>query len=169
MEQSTFSLLIGQLKQLLLIYRALFTLADEKKQAIIQNHIELINMITMKETKAMKPVPELESSTRSLLTKLQRELGFRPKLKMTLSEMVQLLTDPQQKLELSQLQADLAQVSDKLKLANEHNQQLIQLSLEYVNFSLDVMCGPPEDEVTYKRPTLSNDVQKRTGIYDRRL
>lgn len=169
MEQSTFSLLIQQLKQLLLIYRALFTFAEEKKQAIIKNHIETINMITMKESKAMKPVPDLESSARTLLTKLQRELGFRPKLKMTLSEMVQLLTDPKQKQELSQVQNDLASVSDKLKQSNAHNQQLIQLSLEYVNFSLDAICGPPEDEVTYQRPTQSNQVQKRTGIYDRRM
>jgi len=169
MEQSTFSLLIQQLKHLLLIYRALFTFADEKKAAIINNDIELINMITMKETKAMKPVPELESGIRSLITKLQRELGFRPKLKMTLPEMVQLLTDPEQKKELAHTQQEIAGIADKLKQANAHNQELIKLSLEYVNFSLDVICGPPEDEVTYKRPTQSYDSQKRTGIYDRRM
>lgn len=169
MEQSTFSLLIQQLKQLLLIYRALFTLADDKKDAIIKNEIETINMITMKESKAMKPVPELESSIRSLMTKLQRELGFRPKLKMTMSELVQLLTDHEQKQELAQLQEELAQISEKLKRANHHNQELIQLSLEYVNFSLDVICGPQEEEVTYQRPAQSNTLQKRTGIYDRKL
>ncbi|MFC6334906.1 flagellar protein FlgN [Paenibacillus septentrionalis] len=168
MEQTTFQQLIQQLKQLLLIYRALFTLADEKKAAIIANDIEAINMITMKESKALKPVPELENGIRALLTKLQRELGFRPKLKMMLSEMVQLIIDPNQKQELSELQSDLAQVADRLKGANEHNQQLIQLSLDYVHFSLDVICGPPEDEVTYKRPSPGNDTQRRTGLYDTR-
>ena len=168
MEVTTFQQLVQQLKQLLLIYRALFTFADEKKNAIIKNDIESINMITMKETKALKPVPELEASSRSLMTKLQRELGFRPKLKMTLSELVQLVIDPKQKQELAELQNDLAHMSEQLKKANEHNQQLIQLSLEYVHFSLDAICGPPEDEVTYKRPSPGTDVQRRTGLYDTR-
>lgn len=168
METTTFQQLVQQLQQLLLIYRALFTFADEKKNAIVQNNVESINMITMKETKALKPVPELEASTRNLMTKLQRELGFRPKLKMTLSEMVQLLIDPKHKQELAELQDDLTHMSERLKQANEHNQQLIQLSLEYVHFSLDAICGPEEDEVTYKRPSPSTDVQRRTGIYDTR-
>jgi len=168
MEATTFQQLVQQLQQLLLIYRALFTFADEKKNAIVQNDVESINMITMKETKALKPVSELEASTRTLMTKLQRELGFRPKLKMTLSEMVQLLVDPKHKQELAELQTDLAHMSERLKQANEHNQQLIQLSLEYVHFSLDAICGPEEDEVTYKRPSPSTDVQRRTGIYDTR-
>ncbi|MCR8660501.1 flagellar protein FlgN [Paenibacillus endoradicis] len=168
MEQSAFQLLISHLRQLLLIYRALFTLADEKKRAIIENNIELINALTMKETKALKPVPELESSIRAQLTKLQRDLGFRPKLKMTLSEMSKMLVIPEEKQELADVQVAIADISTKLSKANELNQQLIQQSLEYVHFSLDVLCGPPDDEVTYKRPTVNPDVQKRTGIYDTR-
>lgn len=169
MEQSAFQLLLTQLRQLLLMYRALFTLADEKKGAIIKNNIEAINAITMKESKALKPMPELEASIRSQLTKLQRDLGFRPKLKMTLSEMVKMLVDPVEKQELAELQAELESITTKLAQANEHNQQLIQLSLEYVHFSLDVICGPPDDEVTYKRPTMQTDVQRRTGMYDKKM
>lgn len=169
MEQSAYQILVSQLKQLLLIYRALFTLADEKKGAIIRNDIEMINTITMKETRALKPMPELESGIRSQMTKLQRDLGFRPKLKMKLSEMVQMLVDPEEKQELAGIQSELESISAKLAQANEHNQQLIQLSLEYVHFSLDVLCGPPDDEVTYKRPTMQSDVQRRTGIYDTKL
>ncbi|URN96090.1 MAG: flagellar protein FlgN [Candidatus Pristimantibacillus lignocellulolyticus] len=168
MEQSAFQLLISQLRQLLLIYRALFTLADEKKRAIIENNIELINALTMKETKALKPVPELEAVIRTQLTKLQRDLGFRPKLKMTLSEMTKMLVIPEEKQELADIQVAIADISTKLSKANQLNQQLIQQSLEYVHFSLDVLCGPPDEEVTYKRPTMNTDVQKRTGIYDTR-
>lgn len=168
MEQSAFQLLISQLRQLLLIYRALFTLADEKKRAIIENNIELINVLTMKETKALKPVPELEAVIRAQLTKLQRDLGFRPKLKMTLSEMTKMLVIPEEKQELADIQVAIADISTKLSKANQLNQQLIQQSLEYVHFSLDVLCGPPDEEVTYKRPTMNTDVQKRTGIYDTR-
>ncbi|HIW31733.1 MAG TPA: flagellar protein FlgN [Candidatus Paenibacillus intestinavium] len=168
MEQSAFQLMMSQLRQLLLIYRALFTLSDEKKRAIISNDIELINALTMKETKALKPVPELEAGIRTQLTKLQRDLGFRPKLKMTLSEMAKMLVVPEEKQELTDIQADLGDISIKLSKAIELNQQLIQQSLEYVHFSLDVLCGPPDDEVTYKRPTVNTDIQRRSGIYDSR-
>ena len=168
MEQSAFQLMMSQLRQLLLIYRALFTLSDEKKRAIINNEIEQINALTMKETKALKPVPELEAGILTQLTRLQRDLGFRPKLKMTLSEMTKMLVVPEEKQELTDIQAALGDISIKLSKANELNQQLIQQSLEYVHFSLDVLCGPPDDEVTYKRPTVNTDIQRRAGIYDSR-
>jgi len=168
MEQTAFQLLISQLRQLLLIYRALFTLADEKKRAIIHNEIDIINALTMKETKALKPLPELETAIRNQLTKLQRDLGFRPKLKMTLSELSKMLIIPEEKQELAELQVAIEDISTKLSKTNELNQQLILQSLEYVHFSLDVLCGPPDDEVTYKRPAVNTDIQKRAGIYDTR-
>lgn len=167
-ERTSFEQLIFHLKQLIFIYRALFTLADHKKQAIIKDDIDEVNKLTMQETKALKPVPELEAGVRQLITQLQRDLGFRPKLKMTVSELITMLVDPEQKQELTVLQNDIIAVSEKLKRANELNQQLIQQSLQYVNFSLDLLVGPEDEEFTYKRPTLQPENQRRTGIYDTR-
>lgn len=166
MEQSIFRELLDRLQQLLAIYQELVLVAQDKKTSIIQNQIEEINIATMKETKLIKPVPELETGIRAHMTKLQRELGFRPKLKMTLSELAQLLTNPDEKQLITNVHRELGSVSGELQRANELNQQLIQQSLQYVHFSLDVLCGPEEEELTYKRPTMNQEPLKRTGIYD---
>jgi len=165
-EQTLFRQLFDQLMNLLAIYKELVLVAGDKKESIIHNRIEEVNIATMKETKLIKPIPELETSIRGNMTKLQRELGFRPKLKMTLTELTQLLTNPAEKQLITHAQQQLEHFSLELKRANELNQQLVQQSLQYVHFSLDVLCGPEEDEMTYKKPTMKQEPVKRTGIYN---
>jgi len=167
MEQSTFQKLMDHLMQMLITYEQLLSLAQEKKVSIIHNRIEEVNSATMKESKLIKPIPELETALRGYMTSIQREFGFRPKLTLTLSELVKLITNPEEKLLLIDTQKKLANVTAELQRVNELNQQLIQQALEYVNFSLDVLCGPEEEEVTYQRPSYQQQQpKKRTGIYD---
>lgn len=166
MEQSTFQKLVDQLMQLLSAYEQLLSIAQEKKVSIIHNKIEEVNVATKKESRLVQPISELESTIRGYMTAIQRELGLRPKLKLTLSDLIKIFTKPDEKLVLLDVKNKLATVAVELQHANELNQQLIQQSLEYVNFSLDVLCGPEEEEVTYQRPTYQQQPKKRTGLYD---
>jgi len=168
-QQSSLQLLLSLLQKIILTYRALLTVADQKKAAIIANLIDEVNKLSIQESKLMKPIPDMEKEVRKLLTSIQRELGFRPKLKMDLSELVTLIIEPEQKQQLTEVSQELTSVSNKLKAANELNYQLIQQSLEYVNFSLDVLVGPEEEEYTYKRPVQQQDTIKRSNLYDKKL
>ena len=167
-QQSSLTLLISVLKKIILTYRALFTIADQKKAAIIANAIDEVNKFSIQETKMLKPLPEMEKEVRQLLTAIQRDLGFRPKMKMSLDELITLLVDPEQKTLLKETSDELVSISNKLKVANELNYQLVQQSIEYVNFSLDVLVGPEEEEYTYKRPMQQQEQSKRSGIYDKK-
>lgn len=168
-QQSSFQMLISLLSKIILTYRALYTVADQKKAAIIANDIEDVNRLSLQETKMLKPVPDMEKEVRQLLTAIQRELGFRPKLKMSLDELITLLIEPEQKQLLQETGEELVDISNKLKAANELNYHLTQQSLEYVNFSLDVLVGPEEEEYTYKKPMQQQEPLKRSSLYDKKL
>lgn len=160
--------LVQTLESMLLIYNTLLKIALQKKDHIIQNEITELTACNSQESKLLKLISEHEATVRSASIRLQRELGVRPKLKITLSEIVKMVFNPNDKQELTKLQSDLALAVDQLKKANELNQQLLQQSIEFVGFSLDVMYGVPDEEVVYKKPTTQVSSQKRTGIFDTR-
>ena len=125
-QQSALASLISLLNKIILTYRALFTVADQKRAAIIANQIDEVNKLSLQETKILKPIPEMEKDIRQLLTTIQRELGFRPKLKMGLNELITLLIDPNDKQLLISTNEQLLEITEKLKVTNELNYQLIQ-------------------------------------------
>src|SRR5690606_25996773 len=128
-------------------YKALLKIALQKKDHIVQNEITDLTACISQESKLLKLISEHETTVRSVSVRLQRELGVRPKLKITLSEIGKMVFNPNDKQELAKLQSELALVVDQLKKANELNQQLLQQSIEFVGFSLDVMYGAPDEEV----------------------
>ncbi len=158
--------LVDTLESMLQIYNTLYHISTQKKEHIIHNQITELTTCMSQETKLLKLITEYEATVRSASVRLQRELGVRPKLKITLSEIGKMVFNPNDKQELTKLQGELVTVVDKLKKANELNQQLLQQSIEYVGFSLDVMYGAPDEEVVYKKPTLQPQGQKRTGLFD---
>jgi hypothetical protein len=46
---------------------------------------------------------------------------------------------------------DLSGAILQLHHINDSNQQMIKLQLEYINYSIDVIAGPSENEATYHR------------------
>lgn len=160
--------LVQTLKSMQQMYEALHQLAEKKKNYIIKNEVSELTACLSQESKLLKSLTEHETTVRSATTRLQRDMGLRPKLKITISEIVKLIFNPNDKQELMKLQANITAATEKLRKANELNQQLIQQSLEFVGFSLDVIYGEPEEEVVYKKPTMAPGGVKRAGQFDTR-
>lgn len=163
---TAFRELIETLESMLQLYKALNGIALSKKDQLIQSRIDELTASVAQESRLIKQIAELEPIARSAAVKLQRELGLRPKLKITLTELGKMVFHSNDKLQLARLQEELAAVTDQLRNSNEFNQRLLRQSMEYVDFSLDVMYGAPDEEVTYKKPTLQPQGQKRSGLFD---
>lgn len=161
--------LVQTLESMQHMYEELHQLAEKKKNFIIKNEVSELTACLSQESKLLKSLAEHETKVRSAATRLQREMGLRPKLKIAISEIVKLIFNPNEKQELMKLQAGIAAAADKVRKANDHNQQLVVQSLEFVNFSLDVMYGEPEEEAVYKKPTTAPGTVKRTGLFDSRV
>lgn len=163
---TAFRELIETLEDMLLLYKALIGISLSKKDCIIQNRIEELTAAVAQESKLLKRVTELEPIARSTAVKLQREFGVRPKAKIRLTELGKMIFNPSDKQELIKLHGELSVAADNLRKYNELNQQLLQQAMEYVDFTLDVMFGAPDDEVTYKKPALQSQAPKRSGLFD---
>lgn len=163
---SAFRELIETLESMLQLYRALYSIAVKKKDQIIHNRIEELNVSQSQETKLLKQLAEFDPIARSAMIKVQREQGIRPKLKITLTEIGKMIYNPADRQELAALREAISQVLGNLRASNELNQQLLQQAMEYNNFTLDVMFGAPDEEVVYKKPTLQPQGQKRPGRFD---
>jgi flagellar biosynthesis/type III secretory pathway chaperone len=163
---SAFRELIETLENMLQLYKALYGVALKKKDQIIHNKIDELNVSQSQESKLLKQLAEFEPIARVAMVKLQREQGVRPKLKITLTEIGKMTYNPADRKELSGLREAMGSVLNDLRTSNELNQQLLQQAMEYNSFSLDVLFGAPDEEVVYKKPTMQPQGLKRPGMFD---
>jgi flagellar biosynthesis/type III secretory pathway chaperone len=159
---------MDNLEKLIDIHRTLLDLAEQKKQALIKNNIDQLTAIVTKENRLAKQINELDQERVQATGKLMMEKGFRPNPHVTISDLSKLLVKLDEKNALKARQQELLQTITKLKAANELNRQLLEQSLAFVNHSLDVVLGPPEDEAVYQRPQQQGYGFKRTGMFDSR-
>ncbi|MFD2116998.1 flagellar protein FlgN [Paenibacillus yanchengensis] len=148
------------------MYESLYDIAMQKQQAIKSNEITALTTFVAQETKLVKTLEEHEASFKAVAITFQRDKGLRPKLKINLSDLVKVVSHPEEKQELIQLQQQIEDITRRLQAENELNQLLIQQSLDFVNVTLDAVLGADEEEYTYKKPTMHVETNKRRGIID---
>ncbi|CAH1193016.1 hypothetical protein PAECIP111893_00369 [Paenibacillus plantiphilus] len=164
----SFRQLMETLEQLHSLYIELYELGLMKKEQVVKNQINDLTATIAKESKVLKQISENETVRRQTLIELQREMGVRPKLYITLTEISKMLFSVDDKQELGQIQSKLSETVAALKPLNELNQHLIQQSVALLEFSLDLLVGSPTEEVTYQNPALHNGKQNRNGLFDTR-
>lgn len=160
--------LIDTLQRLNELHVELLQVAESKKQAVIHNRFEEITIALTRESKLLKSVKEQEEKCYLDGQAYIAEKGIKSKLQLTVSEISRLVFDPQEKAELLKVQQELTSNLMELKRVNEHIQDLIQQSLTYIDFSLNLMVGAMDDEATYSRPEQSSRGVQRSGLFDTR-
>lgn len=161
-----FRQLIEKIEEMQQYYNSLYELGLQKKEQIIQNRLNDLTATVNKESKLLKQIAQAEKERQVLLIRFQTERGLRPIPNVTLTEVGRMLFHAEEKQELAAAQRRLADTIASLKPLNELNQQLIQQSLAIVEYSLDLLVGPEEEEVVYKHPGASHHAQKRNHLFD---
>jgi flagellar biosynthesis/type III secretory pathway chaperone len=156
------------MEKLIEAHQNLLDLAEQKKRALIQNDIGQLTAITNKESRLIKQVAELDQQRIHATGKFMLEKGYRPNPHVTISDLTKLIFKLDEKKSLQALQQTLLQTINKLKAANELNRQLLEQSLAFVNYSLDLLLGPPEDEAVYRNPQQQGYGFTRQGLFDSR-
>lgn len=140
---------LGRLKEM---HRELYRLAMEKKDVLIHNDIDALQRITRQEQKWIKQVEEAEAERAAIVQSILKERGITLG-EPTLSDLVQTVTDPAHKQKLQQEREELLGIVSELRQANQLNQQLLEQSLSFVQMSLDLLTGSPEDDYFYRNPS----------------
>lgn len=160
--------LVECLDELQKLYGQLYEIGQQKKELLIQNRLDELTGIVNKESRLLKQFAERDNARARAVVALQKAKGHRANPYATLSQVAALLTNPEEQRELEEARRKLSETANALKELNALNQQLIQQSIDFIEYSLDLMVGPTEEEVVYRNPKSHHPAPKRTGGFDYR-
>ncbi|MDF9840134.1 MULTISPECIES: flagellar protein FlgN [unclassified Paenibacillus] len=146
----------------------MLNLAAVKKQTIMDNRVDGLIDVMNRESKLMKLIGQLEEQRAEAAYIFLQGVGIRSNLNLNLTELSRLVFDPEDKSRLQQIQQKLSGTLQRLRAANELNQKLIEQSLTFIDYSLDLLVGRPNQEFTYHHPADKGYTSSRSGLFDAR-
>lgn len=168
--QMDIALIIDLQKQLIENHEQLLAISKEKTQAIIQNDVSALNGIIRAESKLIKQIGETESRRMLESSKLMANASRRAFLrKVTLKELITIVYDAENRVVLQKQHARLYDLLQELKGVTGHNQQLIQQSLDFIRFSIDIMVSPVDESMTYRHPQHLAGNAPRFGVFNSKV
>lgn len=159
--------LISILHQLKDLHGKLLESGEQKKQAIVDNDVKLLNQLVTNEGKWIKQVAECERERISVIKQFLVAKGYKPSSRITVAELAKLIFNAEEKKEMLMVQQQLLKVLHEVKQINDSNQQLLKQSLQFIEFSIDLMAGPGQDDWMYQQPGHSASAS-RNRMFDTR-
>ncbi|WP_261303473.1 flagellar protein FlgN [Paenibacillus andongensis] len=147
-------------------HEALLELAEVKTQILVDNEIDRLNIIVNKEKKLVRAISETEQQRIQFIGGYLISRGYNPNPKITIGDLVKIIFKVEDKQALMEAQHKLLTTVVQLKKLNVRNQQLIEQSLAFIDYSLDLYLGSPDDDYTYSHPVQSARSTARTGLFD---
>jgi len=144
--------LIGSLDELSEQYDNLLDIMQQKKAAIIANNYDDLVQILSRESKLVKSIQSGEEQIQLSGQQFLQSKGIKSRLELTITDILRLVFDPEEKQRLSSSQHRISEQLNQLKRANELNQELIGQSLQFIEFSLNLMSGGFDEDSTYAPP-----------------
>lgn len=146
------------------LFVELFTLAKLKQPVLINGEIEELDKITKKEQKIIIQVGRLEEERYPLHQALANHFCLLPE-ELDAHKLITLL-DEEDKNIVKEMIINLQQTINQLDLINQENTSLTEQSLEFVNYSLNLLTGL-DDSPTYGDNNTNNKTIAK--IFDQKI
>lgn len=130
--------LIKTMETLLKMHRSLYEISLKKTEIVKKGDIDALNHIIQDEQAHIAAIKKLEKERQKMATVIVPD-GDKPTLADCIQE-----TAGQAKEELSRLRTELLDLISQIQQRNELNQQMLYQSLQFVNFSLNLVAPRPE-------------------------
>lgn len=124
-------------------------LAKGKSDLIVRNKVEDLVALTSRELRLTARMEESYREVERATASCWAELGIRPRPGSALANLIQAIHRIEEKSALSELARRLREKHDELKAHNERNQLLVKQSLEWIDYELNLIAGPFDQEATY--------------------
>ncbi len=157
-----------KLEQMNEVHCTLLDLAEQKKQVLIHNEINELSLLMKQEAKLVKLITVYEQEWLGATVRFFHDKGLHPSPNITISDLAKMVYHPQEKASLLRAQAELVETIHRLKKVNQFNQELIQQSLAFIDYSLDLVTGSFEQEAVYHNPAQQTNDKMRIGSFDYR-
>ncbi|MDF2721737.1 MAG: hypothetical protein K0Q59_1412 [Paenibacillus sp.] len=159
--------IIQTLDQLIEVHRRLLELSEQKRKAIIGNEVDAIMQMTQREAKLIRLADQLEAQRADAVQAYMRSRNMYVTSAITIQTLSKIAVRLEEKQALATRREELLQLIDKIKQVNDLNRQLIQQSLAFIDFSLDLIAGPAEQEAVYHHP-LHDQQSYQRSYFDRK-
>jgi len=135
----TIDKIIEVLEQETAIYESILEISQDKTNIIIEGKIALLEKIVKLEQSLILKMRKLEDMREDLVSRLSEELNLKES-DLTISEVSKHLQDEKAE-ELKLKQEKMVGVLGSLKSSNELNSRLIKNSLDYIDFSINLLTA----------------------------
>jgi flagellar biosynthesis/type III secretory pathway chaperone len=159
--------LVKVLQEILATNLEVHNLENRKKETLIKGDMEELSSIVNEETRLIRLLGKLEEDRSLVVKQLAKEANL-PSSDPTLRELLSHVKDPVDRNRLEELQLQLVSLMKEIQQVNELNQQLIQQSLDYINYTIDLITDAPDEQV-YQKPLQRESVtyhQPKRSLFD---
>ncbi len=119
------------------VYKELLLIAEKKMRIIVKNDLDELRQITDDENGKLDHIAVLEAKRVEVVNNIGVVLNRNPE-KLSLSAIISLLDrQPEEQKELKRIHDDLKATAGRLQELNRQNKQLIEESLEMIEFNMN--------------------------------
>ncbi|SHI61915.1 FlgN protein [Geosporobacter subterraneus DSM 17957] len=155
--------LITALKKEYDIYRDYVDIAKKKKDIIIKGNIKELDHITGLEQDMILNMGKIDKIRAAIIGNLLNELKV--KEIANISELAPYLEE-EDRVKVLNLKDKLEKVLQEIQELNDLNGRLIQQSLEYINFNLNLMTSASTQGTTYGNRADEKNVKTKPNLFD---
>lgn len=158
--------LIKVLDQEAKAYDDILKIAKNKTSIIVEGKVAELESIVKIEQTLVLQMSRIETMRENIVDKLSADLGLKAK-DVTISELLKLIKG-EEAAKLKESQVNMNNVLNDLKHTNEVNSKLIKNSLDFINFSINLISSVDIGTNNYGTGGMANDTKKRT-FFDMKL
>ena len=149
-------------------YKDMLELSKSKKKIVIEGKVAELDKIVKLEQNMIFNIGQLERKRDEEVTKLSRALNLNS-AQITITELAKVLR-PELKMGLEDIQDKLKETFSELKTVNDVNGQLIEQSLEYIDYSINLIAGSGmETGSLYEDIGKNKNKQSKKNIFDTKV
>ncbi|MBP1965797.1 flagellar export chaperone FlgN [Paenibacillus aceris] len=161
--------IVDLLNEMTELHEELVQFSLGKRNVIMRNDVNELAAIVKKEAKLIKDISDLDQKRVVLVCEYMISRCYQPNPSITLSDFIKIIFKAEEKLQLLDARNNLELKLNELKEANLTNKQLVKLSLNFIDLSLDLLTGSFEQELIYKNPNQQHGIKRNSTMFDSRI
>jgi FlgN protein. len=162
--------LITRLEEILenetILYSQILNLGNKKTDIIIKGKINELSVLAEQEQDIVSKLSKLELEREKITLTINKELSL-PDRERTLSQILSSINSDHAAI-LSKTQNKLLNIIKQVKRVNDENGKLINNSLEYIEFSINVLSNAANPGNNYN-PVGYSDSSTKSSMFDMKL
>ncbi len=148
------------------LYRELKSIEEKKSKIITNNDVEALEAITKKEQGFVKTIVHLEEHRAEVIDGFCRVKGIRKV--NTIDDILKVISKEEAK-KLKNERDKLYAVTMEVKEVNQLNNMLINQSIDYINYTMEIARSLSEEDFGYDKNRTDRKVKVDNNIFDAKV